>query len=51
MMLSQHEGVRGRQWFTRGSSLKRVRDRPHFDYLMNDYLPRYGGTAWREDAD
>ena len=35
-------------WFSRGASRKRVRDRQHFDYLMNVYLPRHHGTSWRE---
>jgi REP element-mobilizing transposase RayT len=33
-------------WFSRGSSRKRVRDRKHFDYLLNVYLPKHGSICW-----
>jgi hypothetical protein len=37
----------GRQnWFVEGGSLKRVRDRDHFDYLVSKYLPRHTGLKW-----
>lgn len=35
-------------WFRRGASRKRVRNRQHFDYLMDVYLPRHHGTFWRD---
>ena len=40
----------GRKWFSRRGSRKRVRDRRHFDYLVNKYLPKHGGLQWREGA-
>ena len=44
------EGKRGdqRRWFSGGASRKRVRDRDHFDHLINDYLPSHHGAFWRE---
>ncbi|MCC6581353.1 MAG: hypothetical protein IT440_13030 [Phycisphaeraceae bacterium] len=43
-----------RPWFSRAGSVKRVRDRAHFDRLMTSYLPghkRYGGAWWFEGED
>ncbi len=37
-------------WFSRGSSHKRVRDRQHFVYLRDEYLPKHTGTFWREHS-
>jgi REP element-mobilizing transposase RayT len=37
-----------RKWFSAGASRKRVRDRKHFDYLINEYLPSHRGASWRE---
>ena len=31
------------------ASRKRVRDRKHFDYLMNEYVPKHSGAKWFED--
>ena len=39
------------RWFAKSGSRKRVRDRGHFLYLMNEYLPRHGGLKWREGND
>jgi hypothetical protein len=36
------------EWFSKSPSRKRVKDRPHFDYLMTDYLRRHSGWKWRE---
>ncbi len=52
-MLARHTRVAGRKWFSRSGSRKRARDREHFDYLMNKYLPshtqgRRGGSGWSE---
>lgn len=47
-MLGRVLGEKGRNWFTRGSSRKRVRDREHFDHLMRTYLPSHRGLCWRE---
>ena len=35
-------------WFSRSSSRKRVRDERHFEYLMDEYLPKHGGACWCE---
>jgi REP element-mobilizing transposase RayT len=35
-------------WFSRGCSRKRVRDRKHFNHLMQNYLPNHHGTFWQE---
>jgi hypothetical protein len=37
-------------WFSRGCSRKRVRDRKHFDHLIQHYLPRHNGTFWQEPS-
>ena len=38
----------GRRWFVTGGSRKRVRDRRHFEHLMQRYLPSHRGLVWRE---
>jgi hypothetical protein len=38
------------QWFNEGGSRKRVRDRKHFDYLMETYLPAHRGVKWSRDT-
>lgn len=48
MMLSKHFGVKGRKWFVRKGSRKRVKDRAHFEHLMTDYLPSHRGRIWLE---
>ncbi|MGI9456927.1 MAG: hypothetical protein ACR2NU_10215 [Aeoliella sp.] len=35
-----------REWFAEGGSRKRVRDRTHFEYLVEDYLPKHSGRKW-----
>ncbi len=50
MMLAQYTRTKGRKWFVRKGSRKRVRDRGHFEYLMNEYLPKHGGRQWSERA-
>jgi REP element-mobilizing transposase RayT len=35
-----------REWFAEGGSLKRVRDRRHFNHLVDAYLPRHAGWKW-----
>ncbi len=37
-----------RTWLSDGASRKRVKDRVHFDHLMNRYLPRHRGWKWDE---
>ena len=39
---------RCRKWFSGGASRKRVRDRGHFEYLIDEYLPSHRGAFWRE---
>ncbi|MEA2707720.1 MAG: hypothetical protein QOF78_321 [Phycisphaerales bacterium] len=34
---------------SRAASRKHVRERRHFNYLMNTYLPKHHGLAWYED--
>ncbi len=48
LTLGRKAGPPGRKWFVRHGSRKRVRDRGHFDYLVNSYLPRHRGRCWRE---
>jgi REP element-mobilizing transposase RayT len=48
LMLGRKMGKTGRKWFVRKGSRKRVRDRTHFDYLMDSYLPKHRGLRWRE---
>ncbi len=35
-------------WFSRGSSRKRVRNRAHFQHLMEKYLPQHGPIRWTQ---
>jgi len=35
-------------WFSDSASRKRVKDRPHFTYLVDEYLPSHYGWKWRE---
>jgi hypothetical protein len=46
--LGRHFDLPGRSWIAREGSRKQVRDRKHFDYLMNTYFPRHRGLVWRE---
>ena len=39
-----------RLWLSKGGSRRQVRDRKHFDYLMDEYLPKHDGLYWREDG-
>jgi len=48
LMLGRKCGRPGRKWFSRKGSRKRVRDREHFDYLVNEYLPGHRGLRWRK---
>jgi hypothetical protein len=38
--------VQPRDWFSKSPSRKQVRDRTHFDYLVEVYLPRHSGLKW-----
>ena len=35
-----------RNWFVDSASRKRVRNRKHYDYLVNTYLPDHPGWKW-----
>jgi hypothetical protein len=37
-----------RQWFSKGSSRKQVRDSQHFEYLLRKYLRQHRGVVWFE---
>jgi hypothetical protein len=37
-----------REWFSKGRSRRHVKDRAHFDYLVNVYLPKHSGMKWCE---
>jgi REP element-mobilizing transposase RayT len=37
--------------FSRAGSRKHVRERRHFDHLMETYLPEHRGWAWYEDRE
>jgi hypothetical protein len=39
---------RGKRWFVAKGSRKRVADREHFDYLVDEYLPGQRGLFWKE---
>ncbi len=36
------------RWLVQRGSRKQLRDRPHFVYLMDVYLPKHNGWKWRE---
>jgi REP element-mobilizing transposase RayT len=44
--LAKELATRGRQWFVRGQSRRRVTNRAHLDYLIQKYLPSHNGVAW-----
>ena len=46
MMLSKHLNVKGKRWFVRKYSRKHVKDREHFDHLVNEYFPKHKGRLW-----
>ncbi|HEX3599315.1 MAG TPA: hypothetical protein VHU84_04190 [Lacipirellulaceae bacterium] len=37
-----------RLWFSKSPSRKRVKDRQHFNYLVEVYLPKHSGWKWTE---
>jgi REP element-mobilizing transposase RayT len=47
-ILGTEVGPRGRRWFVRNGSRKRVQNRKHLDYLLNTYFPDHPGLFWRE---
>lgn len=46
--LSKEFQEKGRKWFVRCGSRKRVENQRHFDHLMNVYLPSHRGLSWKE---
>lgn len=46
--LSKVHRALGTKWFSKGASRKQVKDRKHFEYLMNVYLPQHKGVYWDE---
>ncbi len=46
-VLGKCVGPRGRKWFVRGGSRKRVKDAGHLNYLLDTYFPRHPGVFWR----
>ena len=48
LFLGRAAGISGRTWFATGGSNKRVKDRKHFDHLVNIYLPQQRGLFWKE---
>jgi hypothetical protein len=38
-----------REWFVDGASRKRVKDRNHFDHLVETYLPAHSGWKWSKE--
>ena len=48
LLLNRVTEQKGRRWFVRNGSRKRVADRGHLDYLLGRYLPDHRGPFWRE---
>jgi len=48
LFLGRSTGITGRKWFAEGGSNKRVKDRKHFDHLIETYLPKQRGLFWKE---
>jgi len=48
MTRALNEKIGRRTWFSRNGSRRRVQTRQHFDYLVNEYLPRHRGWKWCE---
>lgn len=46
MTLSLDRSFGRRAWFSRGGDTSRVSGRPHFDYLVDEYLPAHLGLKW-----
>jgi hypothetical protein len=44
-----NETCRRQEWFSKSPSRKRVKDRKHFDYLVNVYLGQHSGWKWSEE--
>jgi hypothetical protein len=46
--LGNEIGPRGKRWFVRHGSRKRVKDQRHLDYLLTEYFPDHPGLFWVE---
>lgn len=44
-----NEACQRQEWFSKSPSRKRVKDETHFDYLVNQYLPKHQGLKWMEE--
>ena len=47
-LLNRVTGEKGRRWFVRDGSRKRVENEDHLGYLAKTYLPDHRGLFWRE---
>ena len=43
--------LRRQIWFSDSASRRRVEDRAHFDYLVEQYLPSHRGWKWEEGGE
>ena len=48
LLLNRITGQKGRRWFVRDGSRKRVTDDDHLNHLLKRYLPDHRGTFWCE---
>jgi REP element-mobilizing transposase RayT len=48
LFLGRLVNEQGRKWFVGGGSRKRVKDRQHFDYLVETYIPKHSQAKWFE---
>ena len=46
-LLNRVTGEKGRRWFVRDGSRKRVENEDHLGYLAKTYLPDHRGLCWR----
>jgi hypothetical protein len=47
-LLGKEIGPRGKRWFVRHGSRKRVKDPAHLGYLVDSYFPDHRGLFWKE---
>lgn len=46
--LNRRAGQHREHWFSRSGSKQQVKDREHYERLLNEYLPKHNGYFWRE---
>jgi hypothetical protein len=46
-LLGKEIGPRGKRWFVRHGSRKRVKDPAHLGYLVDSYFPDHRGLFWK----